>query len=91
MPIDPSIALGAALPEREFEWGASDVLRYHLALGAGADPTDARELRYATEHAPQQLPTVAVLAATLGETAPPRLSSPGNAIDLIKALHGDQR
>ncbi|MDT4982277.1 MAG: hypothetical protein QOG07_4156 [Pseudonocardiales bacterium] len=91
MPIDPSIALGAALPEREFEWGASDVLRYHLALGAGADPTDARELRYATEVDLQVLPTFAVVAATLGETAPPRVSYPGIEIDLIKALHGDQR
>jgi acyl dehydratase len=91
VPIDPSAALGAELPEREFEWQASDVLLYHLALGAGARATDVRELRYVTENDLQILPTFAVVAPTLGETDAPRVSYPGIEIDLARVLHGSQR
>ena len=41
------------------------MLLYHLALGAGADPTDPRELRYAYEQDLQVLPTFATVAANL--------------------------
>ena len=91
MPIDPSVALGATLPEQEFAWTASDVLLYHLALGAGAPPTAPRELSYATENGLQVLPTFAVVAATLHETEPPRVSYPGIEIELARVLHGSQR
>lgn len=91
MPIDPSVAIGATLPEQEFEWNTSDVLLYHLALGAGAPPTLPRELRYATENDTQVLPTFAVVAPTLRETEAPRVSYPGIEIDLAKVLHGTQR
>jgi acyl dehydratase len=91
MPIDPDVAIGAVLPEFGLSWTSSDVLLYHLALGAGADPTDARELRYATEKDLQVLPTFAVVAHTLGATAPPKVSYPGIEIDLRKVLHGTQR
>ncbi|MDT4891078.1 MAG: hypothetical protein QOE97_113 [Pseudonocardiales bacterium] len=91
MPIDPAVAIGATLPEREFEWSTSDVLLYHLALGAGAPPTLPRELRYATEQDTQVLPTFAVVAGTLRETEAPRVSYPGIQIDLAKVLHGSQR
>ena len=49
MPIDLDTALGAELDPVEFSWTSSDVQLYHLALGAGRDPMDARELRYLTE------------------------------------------
>jgi acyl dehydratase len=91
VPIDPSIAVGATLPETEFSWTTSDVLLYHLALGAGAPPTLPRELRYATEKDTQVLPTFAVVAPTLRETEPPRVSYPGIEIDLAKVLHGTQK
>jgi acyl dehydratase len=91
VPIDPGAALGAQLPEREFAWTGSDVLLYHLALGAGAAPTDPRELRYVTEPQLQVLPTFAVVAPTLGETEAPRVSYPGIEVDLAKVLHGTQR
>ena len=91
MPIDPSVAIGATLPEQEFDWTTSDVLLYHLALGAGAPPTLPRELRYATEQDTQVLPTFAVVAATLRETEAPRVSYPGIEIDLARVLHGTQR
>ncbi|HJQ43749.1 MAG TPA: MaoC/PaaZ C-terminal domain-containing protein [Jatrophihabitantaceae bacterium] len=91
MPIDPSVAIGATLPDQEFDWTTSDVLLYHLSLGAGAPPTLPRELRYATEQDTQVLPTFAVVAPSLRETEAPRVSYPGIEIDLAKVLHGTQR
>jgi hypothetical protein len=35
MPINPDAAIGAELPDRSFSWTGSDVLLYHLAIGAG--------------------------------------------------------
>jgi acyl dehydratase len=90
MPIDPNVAIGAELPEVEFSWTASDVLLYHLGLGAGADPTDPRELRYTYEQDLQVLPTFGVVAPTFGSTEPPTVSFPGVDIDLARVLHGQQ-
>ena len=36
MPIDPSVAIGADLGARTFSWTESDVLLYHLGIGAGS-------------------------------------------------------
>lgn len=91
MPIDASRALGSALPTSDFAWTASDVLLYHLALGAGSDPVDVRELRYTTEDELQVLPTFAVVAPSAHATEVPRVEYPGISIDLSKVLHGTQR
>ncbi|MEO9138892.1 MAG: MaoC/PaaZ C-terminal domain-containing protein [Jatrophihabitans sp.] len=91
MPIDPALAIGAELPPREFAWTASDVLLYHLALGAGRDPMDPRELRYATEKDLQVLPTFAVVAPTVTVFEPPSVEYPGISIDLARVLHASQR
>jgi len=91
VPIDPALAVGATLPETEISWTSSDVLLYHLALGAGGSPTDARELRYAYEQDLQVLATFAVVATSLGVTEAPRVSYPGIEIDLARVLHGSQR
>ncbi|HKC29626.1 MAG TPA: MaoC/PaaZ C-terminal domain-containing protein [Jatrophihabitans sp.] len=91
MPIDPDVARGAQLPGEEFGWSASDVLLYHLALGAGADPLDASELRYVLENRLQVLPTFAVVAQTVHRFEPPAVEFPGISIDLAKVLHGTQR
>jgi acyl dehydratase len=90
MPIDPQVAIGAELGEVTFSWTASDVLLYHLALGAGAPPTDPRELRYAYERDLRVLPTFATVAATFHATEPPAVSFPGVEIDLAKIVHGTQ-
>ncbi|MDP9092318.1 MAG: MaoC family dehydratase N-terminal domain-containing protein [Actinomycetota bacterium] len=90
MPIDPAVALGAELPEFEFSWTSSDVLLYHLAIGAGVPCTDPQELRYAYEKDLHVLSSFAVVAPTLGETEAPRVSYPGIEIDLRKVLHGSQ-
>ena len=91
MPVDPSRALGAELPPSQFRWTSSDVLLYHLALGAGADPLDPRELRYATEDGLHVVPTFGVVAPTLHATEAPRVAYPGIDIDLVKVVHGAQR
>lgn len=90
MPIDPSVAIGAELGTAEFSWSTSDVLLYQLALGAGADPLSARELRYATEQDTVVLPTFATVAQNFHVTEPPKVSFPGVEIDLAKVVHGSQ-
>jgi len=83
MPIDPDVAIGAELPEIKFSWTHSDVLLYHLALGA-------TELRYVYEQGLRVLPTFGVVAPRFHETAPPAVSFPGVDIDLARVLHGTQ-
>lgn len=93
MPIDPSVAIGAELPPIPVNWDFSDVLLYHLALGAGSEPgdqLDPKALRYTTENDLQVLPTFAVIAPTLHETAAPSLDLPGCDINLAQVVHGAQ-
>jgi len=86
MPIDPRIAVGAELPGRDLSWDTTDVLLYHLAVGAGAD-----ELSYVYEGALRRvLPTFATVATTLGDTEPPAVTMPGIDIDLARVVHGRQ-
>jgi acyl dehydratase len=91
VPIDPGVAVGAQLPAEDFSWTSSDVLLYHLALGAGGDPIDPRELRYTIEDDLQVLPTFAVVAQTVHRFEPPAVEYPGISVDLAKVLHGTQR
>lgn len=94
MPIDPDKAIGAELSEVTFAWTESDVLLYHLGVGAGARPgdqTDPRALRYTLDDEQLQvLPSFGVVAPTFHATAPPSLDLPGCDIDLASVLHGSQ-
>lgn len=94
MPIDAAVAIGAVLPDRRFSWTASDVLLYHLAIGAGSRPGDQASpaaLRYTLDSdALQVLPSFAVVAPSFHETEPPPLDLPGCAIDLAQVVHGSQ-
>lgn len=90
MPIDPEVAIGAELGETTFAWTASDVLLYHLALGAGANPTDPGELRYTLENDLRVLPTFATVAATFHSAEPPSVRMPGVDVDLARVVHGTQ-
>jgi acyl dehydratase len=94
MPIDPSVAIGAELPDRSFAWTSSDVLLYHLALGAGSrkgDNLDPQALRYTLEGADLQvLPSFGIVAPTFHETDPPPLDLPGCDINLSQVVHGSQ-
>ena len=94
MPIDPAAAIGADLGEVSFSWTCSDVLLYHLGIGAGSRPGDHLDpaaLRWTTEGAGLQvLPSFAVVAPTLHMTDPPPLDLPGCDINLAQVVHGSQ-
>lgn len=94
MPIDPDIAIGSELPERTFSWAASDVLLYHLGIGAGSragDNMSTRALRYTLDDDRLQvLPSFGVVAPTFHETNPPPLDLPGCDINLAQVVHGSQ-
>jgi acyl dehydratase len=94
MPIDPDVAIGAELPDRSFSWSSSDVLLYHLALGAGSRPGDNLDtvaLRYTLDDgALQVLPSFGIVAPTFHETDPPPLDLPGCDINLAQVVHGSQ-
>ena len=94
MAIDPDVAIGARLPDRAFSWESSDVLLYHLAIGAGSAPgaqLDRAALRYTLDDDDLQvLPSFGVVAPTFHETDPPPLDLPGCTIDLAQVVHGSQ-
>ncbi|WP_299562357.1 MaoC family dehydratase [uncultured Mycolicibacterium sp.] len=90
MPINLDEALGAELEPVEFSWTSTDVQLYHLALGAGADPVDPRELRYLVDDTPQVLPTFGNVAASFHMTEPPKVKFPGIDIELNKVLHASE-
>ncbi len=90
MPINLDEAIGAELDPVEFSWTSSDIQLYHLGLGAGSDPTDARELRYLTDNMPQVLPTFGNVAQTFHMTEPPTVKFPGIDIELSKVLHASE-
>ena len=90
MPINLDVALGAELEPVEFSWSSSDVQLYNLALGAGADPMNERELRYLTDGTPQVLPTFSSVASSFHATEPPKVSFPGIDIELSRVLHASE-
>lgn len=94
MPIDPSVAIGADVGTSEFSWTESDVLLYHLGIGAGSRPGDQvspAALAYTFDGPRQQvLPSFGVVAPTFHETDPPPLDLPGCDINLAQVVHGSQ-
>ncbi len=94
MPIDPSVAIGAEVGSTTFSWTESDVLLYHLGIGAGSRPDDnvsPAALRYTLEGpALQVLPSFGVVVPTFHETDPPPLDLPGCDINLAQVVHGSQ-
>jgi acyl dehydratase len=88
MPIDPEKAAGAELPAVEASWNADNVILYHLGVGAGAKPTDPKELEYTYEKDLKVLPSYGVIPvfgsmARLGQV-------PGIQINFALVLHGEQ-
>ena len=94
MPINPDIAIGADLGDVTFSWTSSDVLLYHLGIGAGSRPgdnLDPKALRYTLddEHL-QVLPSFGIVVPTFHETDPPPLDLPGCELNLADIVHGAQ-
>lgn len=94
MPIDPSVAIGAPVASTSFSWTESDVLLYHLGIGAGSragDNLSPAALRWTLDGpALQVLPSFGVVAPTFHETDPPPLDLPGCDINLAQVVHGSQ-
>lgn len=94
MPIDPSLAIGSPVGETTFSWTESDVLLYHLGVGAGSRPGDnlsADALRYTLDGPGLQvLPSFGVVVPTFHMTDPPPLDLPGCDINLAQVVHGAQ-
>jgi len=88
MPVDPSKALGATLPEGTTSYDIDRVILYHLGIGAGVPPTDPGELQYTYEKDLKVLPSFAVVAAfgAMGGLG----SVPGLSFDFMMLLHGEQ-
>lgn len=90
MAIDPNKAVGAALPPGEASWNRDQVILYHLGIGAGDPPTDARELSYTYEKSLKVIPSygvVPVFSALGGIITVPGLAGEFNPLLL---LHGEQ-
>jgi acyl dehydratase len=94
MPIDPEQAIGRPVGEVSFSWTSSDVLLYHLAIGAGSRPGDNLDpaaLRWTTDGPGLQvLPTFGVVVPTFNMTDPPPLDLPGCDLQLSQVVHGSQ-
>jgi acyl dehydratase len=90
MPIDVAKALAAAPRSTELAWDHTDVLLYHLGIGAGRPATGADELRYTLESRLHVLPSFATVAGG-GLAAAGGLTAPGIDVDLAAVLHGGQR
>ena len=93
----PSTRQAASAPTSappEFSWTSSDVLLYHLGIGAGSRPGDNLDpdaLRYTLDGpALQVLPSFGVVVPTFHETDPPPLDLPGCDINLAQVVHGSQ-
>ena len=75
-----------------FSWTSSDVLLYHLAIGAGTRPCDNLSpdaLRWTTDGASLQvLPSFGIVAPSFHMSDPPPLDLPGFQISLAQVVHG---
>ena len=88
MPIDREKAMAYVHPEGEGGYGRDDVILYHLGVGAGVPPTDARELSYTYEKNLVVLPTFTTVARSGAGSA--LMQTPGLEYDRTKLLHGEQ-
>lgn len=88
MPIDLAKALGYTLPAVEASWTPDDVILYHLGIGAGDPPSDARELEYTYEGHLKVLPAFGVIPVFRAIMSVSQV--PGLGFDLATVLHGEQ-
>ena len=74
------------LPEIRQKLEPKDTMLYALGLGLGADPLDAKQLRFVYEENLLALPTMADVLAPLGFW----MKNPYVGVDWKKLLHGEQ-
>jgi acyl dehydratase len=88
MPVDPDRAVGALVGDVTTAWDEDEVILYHLALGAGADPVAPGELEYCYEARLKVLPSFGVLPAQA--TIAGLFNVPGLSFNPMLLLHGEQ-
>jgi len=88
MPIDVDKVLGAELPAGVWQWDNTQVILYHLGVGAGVPATDPGELQYTYEQQLKVLPSFGVLPAfpALGGM----IGIEGMSFNPMMLLHGEQ-
>jgi acyl dehydratase len=86
--IDVQQVIGQVLAGGASTWDADDVILYHLGIGAGAPPTDARELQYVYENQLRVLPSFGVLPVF--STIMGVVMLEGASINPMMVLHGEQ-
>ena len=87
MPIDIDTLLAADPITWDSSWTESDVILYHLGIGAGVPATEARELRYTFEQELVVLPTFGTVPGFM--PIHNFLALPGLDVDLRMLVHGD--
>ena len=70
----------------EHAYGRTDTILYALGVGLGADPLDARQLRFVYEEDLLALPTMAVVLGAPGFW----LKEQDTGVDWVRVLHGEQ-
>ncbi len=93
--IDVDLALGYELPELETSYDERDLSLYALGVGAGRNPTDAKDLHLVYERNGEgfwPLPTYGVVPAlnAIFKMASEGQSAPGLHYGLDRILHGEQ-
>ncbi|PQP21978.1 3-alpha,7-alpha,12-alpha-trihydroxy-5-beta-cholest-24-enoyl-CoA hydratase [Rhodococcus opacus] len=87
MGIDLDMAVGASVGSNVHTWNETDVVIYHLGLGAGHEPTDPKQLRYVLADRLRVLPTYAVIPGSEGTRG--FRNVPGLEFDPNRMLHGE--
>jgi acyl dehydratase len=88
MPLDVERVLAADIPDTTHQWDVDDVILYHLGVGAGVPPIDARELEYAYEANLKVLPSFATIP--MFSSMMSILDIDGLDINPAMILHGEQ-
>jgi len=88
MPIDVDKVLGTELPAGVYQWDNTQVILYHLGVGAGVPPTDPGELEYTYEQQLKVLPSFGVIPvfSILGGM----IGIEGMSFNPMMLLHGEQ-
>jgi acyl dehydratase len=84
--IDYRQLLGKTVDERETHFRVEDTILYALAVGFGADPGDARQLRYVYEENLVALPCMSLVLGYPGFW----LKDPQYQVDWPKLLHAEE-
>ena len=86
MALDYDRLLNWTFADVEHAYGATDTILYALGVGLGADPLDARQLRFVYEEDLLALPTMAVVLGAPGFW----LKEQDTGVDWVRVLHGEQ-